>query len=63
MVQFDALKKLVADTEADVQKVDAGNKAAKTRVRKQMQAIKEAAQEIRVALLKDEPAPVQTPAN
>jgi hypothetical protein len=47
MQEFDTLKQLVAAAEADVAKCDAGNKAAGTRVRKQMQDIKRACQAVR----------------
>lgn len=48
---FDKLKKLIADAEEDILKFDGGNKAAGTRVRKSMQDIKAAAQEIREKVL------------
>ncbi|MBS0186961.1 MAG: histone H1 [Planctomycetes bacterium] len=51
MEAFDKLKKLIADAEEDVLKFDGGNKAAGTRVRKSMQDIKAAAQEIREKVL------------
>jgi hypothetical protein len=51
MEAFDKLKALVAVAEEDVQKVDGGNKAAGTRVRKAMQDIKAAAQEVRIKVL------------
>ncbi len=51
MESFEQLKKLVAEAEADVSKWSGGNKAAGTRVRKAMQDIKEAAQEVRVKVL------------
>ena len=47
MQEFDTLKKLVAEAEDDVQKAVGGNKAAGTRVRKKMQEIKAAAQDVR----------------
>lgn len=47
MQEFDVLKQLVADTEADIQKVDSGNVSAGTRARKAMQAIKKQAQTVR----------------
>lgn len=49
--EFEALKRLVAETEEDIRKAEGGNKAAGTRVRKQMQDIKNAAQEVRVKIL------------
>jgi len=45
------LKKLVAEIEADINKAQGGNKAAGTRVRKQMQKIKQAAQIVRNRVL------------
>jgi len=57
MQEFEELKRLVADAEPDVQKAEGGNKAAGTRVRKKMQDIKAAAQEVRKKVLegRDEP--------
>lgn len=51
MEQFELLKRLVAESEDDVQKAADGNKAAGTRVRKKMQEIKAAAQAIRTEIL------------
>ena len=51
MEQYESLKTLVAEIEADVNKAEGGNKAAGTRVRKQMQLIKKASQEVRNAIL------------
>ena len=51
MQQYDDLKRLVAEIELDVNKAEGGNKAAGTRVRKQMQEIKKAAQAVRNAIL------------
>ena len=45
--QFDKIKSIIADVEADVAKFDKGTKAAGTRVRKAMQELKLAAQGIR----------------
>jgi|WetSurMetagenome_2_1015567.scaffolds.fasta_scaffold1844559_1 hypothetical protein len=64
MEAFDKLKILVAAAEEDVAKVDGGNKAAGTRVRKAMQEIKAAAQDVRVKVLEAKaqqppPAPPQ----
>lgn len=59
MQEFETLKKLVAEAEDDVNKAVGGNKAAGTRVRKQMQLIKQAAQDVRKKILEgrvDEPA-------
>lgn len=51
MEQFELLKRLVAECEDDIRKAIGGNKAAGTRVRKKMQEIKGAAQEIRTKIL------------
>jgi hypothetical protein len=51
MEAFEKLKALVVAAEEDVIKIDKGNKAAGTRVRKAMQGIKAAAQEVRVKVL------------
>lgn len=51
MEAFDQLKKLVAEVEDDIAKTEGGNKAAGVRVRKTMQDIKNAAQEIREKVL------------
>jgi len=51
MESYENLKALVLGVEADLIKAQAGNKAAGTRVRKEMQAIKKAAQEVRQAIL------------
>ena len=51
MEAFDRLKALVAQVEEDMVKAEQGSKAAGTRVRKMMQDIKGAAQEIRVKIL------------
>ena len=51
MQQYENLKVLVTEIEADVNKAEGGNKAAGTRVRKQMQEIKKAAQIVRSAIL------------
>ncbi len=51
MQEYEALKTLVAEIEADVNKAQGGNKAAGTRVRKQMQDIKKAAQNVRNRIL------------
>jgi hypothetical protein len=51
MEAYENLKALVLGVEADLIKAKAGNKAAGTRVRKEMQAIKKAAQEVRQAIL------------
>ncbi len=51
MLEFDQLKQMVAAAEDDVAKAEGGNKAAGTRVRKSMQDIKNAAQEVRKKVL------------
>ena len=51
MQEFENLKKLVTEAEDDVNKAVGGNKAAGTRVRKKMQEIKSAAQEVRKKIL------------
>lgn len=54
---FEKLKKMIVDAEEDILKFDGGNKAAGTRVRKSMQDIKAAAQEIREKVLEVRDAP------
>jgi len=51
MQEYETLKTLVAEIEMDVNKAEGGNKAAGTRVRKQMQEIKKAAQQVRNRIL------------
>ena len=51
MQEYESLKVLVAEIEQDVSKAEGGNKAAGTRVRKQMQKIKQAAQVVRNKVL------------
>ena len=51
MHEYEELKRLVAEIEADINKGEGGNKAAGTRVRKQMQTIKQAAQAVRNKVL------------
>ncbi len=51
MEAYDRLMKLVQEAAEDIQKAEGGNKAAGTRVRKQMQDIKAAAQDVRVSIL------------
>ena len=51
MQEYESLKVLVAEIEQDVNKAEGGNKAAGTRVRKQMQSIKQAAQVVRNKIL------------
>ena len=51
MQEYENLKVLVAEIEGDINKAEGGNKAAGTRVRKQMQKIKQAAQLVRNQIL------------
>ena len=51
MQEYEDLKALVAECEADINKAEGGNKAAGTRVRKQMQRVKQAAQVVRNKVL------------
>jgi len=51
MQEYEALKQLVESVAEDVAKAEGGNKAAGTRVRKSMQDIKNAAQEVRKKIL------------
>jgi hypothetical protein len=51
MVDYDKLKELVESAADDIAKAEGGNKAAGTRVRKMMQDIKAAAQEVRKKIL------------
>ncbi len=51
MEEYEQLKKLVADAADDIDKAEGGNKTAGTRVRKQMQSIKEVAQRLRIKIL------------
>lgn len=51
MQEYEDLKQLVAAAEEDIIKAEGGNKAAGTRVRKQMQDIKQAAQQVRLKIL------------
>ncbi len=51
MQEYENLKRLVEEIEADINKAQGGNKAAGTRVRKQMQVIKQAAQDVRNTIL------------
>ena len=51
MQEYENLKALVAELEPDINKAEGGNKAAGTRVRKQMQQIKQAAQLVRNRVL------------
>ena len=51
MQEYENLKVLVTEIEQDLNKAEGGNKAAGTRVRKQMQSIKQAAQAVRNKVL------------
>jgi hypothetical protein len=51
MQEYEKLKTLVAEIETDINKAEGGNKAAGTRVRKQMQDIKKATQIVRNRIL------------
>jgi hypothetical protein len=51
MQEYEDLKVMVAEIEADISKAEGGNKAAGTRVRKQMQKVKQAAQLVRNRIL------------
>jgi len=51
MQEYEDLKALVNEIEADINKAAGGNKAAGTRVRKQMQDIKHASQLVRNRIL------------
>ena len=66
MTEYDKLKQLVDEAADDVSKAMGGNKAAGTRVRKKMQEIKSAAQEVRIKILEgregDAPAGTTPPA-
>jgi hypothetical protein len=51
MEEYDRLRELVDSALEDIQKAEGGNKAAGTRVRKIMQDVKSAAQEVRKKIL------------
>ncbi len=51
MQAYEDLKTLVVEIEADINKAEGGNKAAGTRVRKQMQDVKKTAQAVRNTVL------------
>ena len=53
MQEYDTLKEMVEAAEEDVIKAEGGNKAAGTRVRKIMQEIKQAAQQVRIKILEE----------
>ena len=50
---YEQLKNMVASIEDDIRKAAGGNKAAGTRVRKQMQEVKNIAQELRKKILEN----------
>lgn len=50
---YEELKTLINSIDDDIRKAAGGNKAAGTRVRKQMQDIKNKAQEVRVKVLEN----------
>jgi hypothetical protein len=51
MQEYETLKVLVTEIESDINKAEGGNKAAGTRVRKQMQKVKQACQSVRNRIL------------
>ena len=51
MEVYERLVKLIESAREDVEKAQGGNKAAGTRVRKIMQEVKKAAQDLRVGVL------------
>jgi hypothetical protein len=51
MEEYERLKQIIESAADDVQKAQGGNKAAGTRVRKIMQDIKNAAQDVRKRIL------------
>ncbi len=51
MQEYEDLKRLLEEAESDIKKAEGGNKAAGTRIRKQMQQIKQAAQAVRNKIL------------
>lgn len=51
MQEYEDLKRFVEEAESDIKKASGGNKAAGTRIRKQMQQIKQAAQAVRNKVL------------
>jgi hypothetical protein len=58
---FERLKALIASAEEDVHKAEGGNKAAGTRARQTMQDIKNAAQDVRQAILSAREEPPKEP--
>ena len=51
MEAYERLKQLVTSADEDIRKAEGGNKAAGTRARQIMQDVKNAAQEVREAIL------------
>jgi len=51
MQEYEELKRMIDEADSDIKKAEGGNKAAGTRVRKQMQQIKQAAQTVRNKVL------------
>jgi hypothetical protein len=51
MQEYEDLKTLVAEIESDINKAEGGNKVAGTRVRKEMQRVKQASQLVRNRIL------------
>ena len=56
MQEYEDLKTLITDIEDDFSKAEGGNKAAGTRVRKQMQQIKKTATDIRKKIIELRPS-------
>jgi rhamnose utilization protein RhaD (predicted bifunctional aldolase and dehydrogenase) len=56
MEAYERLIRLVQSAEEDIRKAEGGNKAAGTRVRKIMQDVKQAAQDVRKAILEQRDA-------
>ena len=56
MQEYEDLKTLITDIEDDLSKAEGGNKAAGTRVRKQMQQIKKTATDIRKKIIELRPS-------
>jgi hypothetical protein len=61
MQEYDNLKRMVEEAADDVAKAEGGNKAAGTRVRKKMQEIKQAAQDLRKKILEGREAEPEVP--
>lgn len=61
MEEYQKLRQLVDEVADDVSKAEGGNKAAGTRVRKAMQDIKNAAQEVRNKILESRKGGPETP--